>query len=57
MFMYILYLEAKAIYNGVKTYKGLKKFGKDFEEELKNLDWDELVKKASDQYNNVVAEQ
>lgn len=57
MFMYILYLEAKAIYNGVKTYKNLKKLGKDIEEELKNLDWDELVKKASDQYNNVVAEQ
>lgn len=57
MWMYILYLEAKAIYNGVKTYKNLKKLGKDIEEELKNLDWDEMLRKANDQYNNVVAEQ
>lgn len=57
MFMYILYLEAKAIYNGVKTYKNLKKLGKDIEEELKNLDWDEMLRKAENQYNNVVAEQ
>ena len=58
MWMYILYLEAKAIYNGVKTYKNLKKLGKDIEEELKNLDWDEMLRKANEQYNNnVVAEQ
>ena len=57
MWMYLLYLEAKAIYKGVKTYKDLKKLGKDIQEELENLDWDELLKKANDQYNNVVAEQ
>lgn len=57
MFLYILYLEGKAIYKGIKTYKALKKLGKDIEEELKNLDWDEMLKKANDQYNNVVVEQ
>ena len=58
MFLYILYLEGKAIYKGIKTYKTLKKLGKDIEEELKNLDWDEVVRKANEQYNNnVVVEQ